>query len=239
MQTWEAIRSRRNVRSFEDRPIADDHLDEILESGRRSPSSQNWQPWDFIVVRQREQLLQLAHVWRGAGHVAHAAAAIALIAPLPKDERQRNRVQYDLGQATMSIMLAAVLGLGTGQVYYPRFVFREDRVLLSAMGQILQGRLGAHRQGPVNAFINQPARGVHQGGNLRERAAGLVMAQHPCPLHLPLGCRARMSQLGELFHLFRSQHEFGTLRRFRHGPQPTASRRSLSTICSCFNETIY
>ena len=115
MQTWEAIRSRRNVRSFEDRPIADDHLDEILESGRRSPSSQNWQPWDFILVRQREQLLQLAHVWRGAGHVAHAAAAIALIAPLPKDERQRNRVQYDLGQATMSIMLAAAsLGIGSG-----------------------------------------------------------------------------------------------------------------------------
>jgi nitroreductase len=116
VQTWEAIRSRRNVRSFEDRPIADDHLDEILESGRRSPSSQNWQPWDFILVRQREQLLQLSHVWRGAGHVAHAPAAIALIAPQPADDRQRNRLQYDLGQATMSIMLAAA-GLGVGSCH--------------------------------------------------------------------------------------------------------------------------
>ena len=115
MQTWEAIRSRRNVRSFTDQPIADDHLDEILESGRRSPSSQNWQPWDFILVRQRDQLEKLSHVWRGAGHVAHAAAAIALIATLPADERQRNRLQYDLGQATMSIMLgAAGLGIGSG-----------------------------------------------------------------------------------------------------------------------------
>ncbi len=115
MQTWEAIRSRRDVRSFEDRQIADDHLDEILESGRRSPSSQNWQPWDFILVRQRDQLLQLSHVWRGAGHVAQAAAAIALIAPVPVDERQRDRLQYDLGQATMSIMLAAAsLGVGSG-----------------------------------------------------------------------------------------------------------------------------
>jgi nitroreductase len=114
VQTWEAIRSRRDVRSFEDQPIADDHLNEILESGRRSPSSQNWQPWDFILVRQRDQLLQLSHVWRGAGHVAHAAAAIALIAPLPKDERQRDRLQYDLGQATMSMMLAAAsLGIGS------------------------------------------------------------------------------------------------------------------------------
>ena len=115
MQTWEAIRSRRNVRSFTDQPIADDHLNEILESGRRSPSSQNWQPWDFILVRQRDQLEKLSHVWHGAGHVAHAAAAIALIAPVPADERQRNRLQYDLGQATMSIMLAAAgLGIGSG-----------------------------------------------------------------------------------------------------------------------------
>src|SRR4029077_19902181 len=50
-----------------------------------------------------------------AGAVAHAAAAIALIARLPKDVRQRNRLQYDLGQATMSIMLAATgLGIGSG-----------------------------------------------------------------------------------------------------------------------------
>jgi nitroreductase len=114
VQTWEAIRSRRNVRSFSGRPIADDHLDEILESGRRSPSSQNWQPWDFVLVRQRDQLLQLSHVWRGAGHVAHSAATIALIAPLTKEERQRDRLQYDLGQATMSMMLAAAsLGIGS------------------------------------------------------------------------------------------------------------------------------
>jgi nitroreductase len=115
VQTWEAIRSRRDVRSFDDRPVDDDHLDEILESGRRSPSAQNWQPWDFILVRQRDQLLQLSHASRSAGHVAHAAAAIALIARLPADERQRNRLQYDLGQATMSIMLAAAgLGIGSG-----------------------------------------------------------------------------------------------------------------------------
>jgi nitroreductase len=114
METWDAIRSRRNVRSFDDRPIADDQLDEILEAGRRTPSSQNWQPWDFILVRQRAQLERLARVWQGAGHVAHAAAAIALIAPVPEDDRQRRLIQYDLGQATMSIMLAAAgLGIGT------------------------------------------------------------------------------------------------------------------------------
>jgi nitroreductase len=114
MDMWDAITSRRNVRSFADRPVAGDQLDQILEAARRTPSSQNWQPWDFIVVTDRAQLEQLAHVWRGAGHVAHAAAAIALIAPVPEDDRQRRLIQYDLGQATMSIMLAAAgLGIGT------------------------------------------------------------------------------------------------------------------------------
>jgi hypothetical protein len=44
-QIWEAIQSRRNVRLFADRPIPAADLDQILEAGRRSPSSQRWQPW--------------------------------------------------------------------------------------------------------------------------------------------------------------------------------------------------
>jgi nitroreductase len=115
VQTWEAIRSRRNVREFTNEPIADDHLDEILESGRRAPSSQNWQPWDFVVVKNRDQLIELSHVWRGAGHVARATVAIALISRVPADDRERSRLQYDFGQATMSMMLAAAsLGIGSG-----------------------------------------------------------------------------------------------------------------------------
>jgi nitroreductase len=61
METWDAITARGNVRSFADRPIAPADLDRILEAGRRAPSSQNWQPRDFIVVTDREQLRALAH----------------------------------------------------------------------------------------------------------------------------------------------------------------------------------
>jgi nitroreductase len=112
METWEAIRSRRNVRSFEDRPVPDDHLSEILEAGRRAPSSQNWQPWSFVAVTERDRLIKLAQVWQGAGHVAHSAATVALVASPPSEQR-RGTLYYDLGQATMSIMLAAA-GLGIG-----------------------------------------------------------------------------------------------------------------------------
>jgi nitroreductase len=112
MQTWEAITSRRNVRSFADRPVPAADLDQILEAGRRSPSSQNWQPWDFICITDRELLGQLSKVWRGAYHVAQSAATVAVIGP-PADNEFR-RAQLDLGQATMAMALAAAdLGIGS------------------------------------------------------------------------------------------------------------------------------
>lgn len=107
METWDAITARRNVRVFAGTPIAAEHLDRLLEAGRRAPSSQNGQPWDFIAVTQRERLTGLAGVWRGADHVAGSAATIALITPAPEDDRHRARLNYDLGQATMNIMIAA------------------------------------------------------------------------------------------------------------------------------------
>ena len=112
MQTWDAITSRRNVRSYTSQPISPADLDRILEAGRRSPSSQNTQPWDFVLVTDRDQLQELARVGPGAGHVSGSAAAIAMILSDPGAAR---RAQFDLGQATMSVMLAAAdLGIGSG-----------------------------------------------------------------------------------------------------------------------------
>jgi nitroreductase len=115
METWSAITSRRNVREFADRAIDTSVLDQILEAGRRAPSSRNWQPWDFVVVTDRGQLQELSKVWRGAGHVAHSAATIALVPAAIDDQRSGELAQYDLGQATMAMMIAAAdHGVGSG-----------------------------------------------------------------------------------------------------------------------------
>src|SRR4051794_8015740 len=115
MDTWDAIRARRNVRSYRPDPVPDADLDRMAEAGRRSPSATNVQPWDFVIVTDPDRLRELSTVWQGAGHIASAPAAIALVAPVPPDERRRLLDQYDLGQATMAMMLAATeLGIGTG-----------------------------------------------------------------------------------------------------------------------------
>ncbi len=114
METWDAIRARRNVRSFADRPITAQDLDRILEAAWRSPSSMNEQPWDFVVCTEREVLRGLAETWRYADHVAGSAATVVLIAREAADSDTRDWIFYDMGQATMSMMLAAAdLGIGS------------------------------------------------------------------------------------------------------------------------------
>ena len=114
MDTWEAICTRRDVRDYAEAPIDDAVLDRILEAGRRSPSARNWQPWTFVVVSDRERLERLSHVWQGAGHVARSAATVALVAATPQPD-QLGRLHFDLGQAAMSMLLAATAaGVASG-----------------------------------------------------------------------------------------------------------------------------
>jgi len=115
METWDAIRARRNVRQFESTPVSKEDLDRILEAARRAPSASNAQNWDFILVTDPEKLQRLSGVWRGAWHVAGAPAAIASVIPRFDGERERILAWFDLGHAVMSMMImAADLGLGTG-----------------------------------------------------------------------------------------------------------------------------
>jgi len=107
METWDALRARRNVRTYTPDRIARGDLNLILEAARRSPSSMNQQAWDFVVVTERDTLRELSRAWRFAVHVASSAATIALVIPATADREVRDILWYDLGQVTMSIMLAA------------------------------------------------------------------------------------------------------------------------------------
>jgi nitroreductase len=115
MDTWNAIRARRNVRVYTDKRIPPPDLDRILDAGRRAPSSSNKQRWAFIVVTERARLEKLSHVWQGARHVADSAATVAIVSPRPATEYDLRSTEFDNGQAAMSMMLAAVeLGIGSG-----------------------------------------------------------------------------------------------------------------------------
>jgi nitroreductase len=90
METWDAIRARRNVRQYTGQPVAQEDLERICEAGRRAPSAGNGQPWNFVVVTDRAQLVELAKAWeRGGRHIASSAATIALVGrPLARPDRR-------------------------------------------------------------------------------------------------------------------------------------------------------
>lgn len=111
---WAAIRMKRAIRDFADEPLAPEHLDRILRAGRRAGSSKNLQRWDFIVVRDRARLRELAAVGPFAAHLAGAGAAVALVTPDPRGPGQPLSVMFDLGQAAENMMLVAwELGIGS------------------------------------------------------------------------------------------------------------------------------
>jgi nitroreductase len=114
VNTWEAIRTRRNVRRFDARPIPDEHLDRIVAAAALAPSSMNEQRWAFVVCREPERLEDLARTGAYADHVASAAAAIAFLTPRVDDRSEAESVAFDLGQAVENAMLAAwALGVGS------------------------------------------------------------------------------------------------------------------------------
>jgi len=124
MDTWTAIRTKRMVRRFEDRPLDPGHLTRIVDAGRHAASSKNSQRWDFIVVEDRETLRRLSEVGPYAGHLAGAAAAVALVTPDPRGPGGSLSAIWDVGMAAANMQLAAwELGVGS----CPATVYEQER----------------------------------------------------------------------------------------------------------------
>jgi nitroreductase len=121
------IRSLRAVRQFSAREIADDVLLDILDTGRWTGSSKNTQPWDLVVVKNRETLVGLSKCGQFAGHLAGATLAIALV--MHGDDAW---TCMDEGRLMQNLMLAAwAHGVGSciGSIY-PKSNEQRARELL-------------------------------------------------------------------------------------------------------------
>ena len=80
MNVMEAIRKRRSIRSYEDRPVEEEKLNAVLEAGRLAPSASNRQEWRFVVVRDPELRTRLAEAANGQSFVATAPVVLVACA---------------------------------------------------------------------------------------------------------------------------------------------------------------
>ena len=101
---------------YDERPIDETAFQRMrVEARSTRPLVEEPAGWDFVVVTDRDRLRDLSKVWRYAEHVASSAATVALVAPASSDPDERETIQFDLGQAAMNLMLAAVdQGIGSG-----------------------------------------------------------------------------------------------------------------------------
>ena len=115
MNVSDAIRLKRAVRKFQDKPLPDDVVHAILNSGRRSQSSKNTQAWQFIAIRDKTILKELSQCGQWAGHIAGAALCVAILTPEPTE-----KFQIDV-RCRSSRGIYAARRLGVGSWLVPRF----------------------------------------------------------------------------------------------------------------------
>ncbi len=119
MNVSEAIRTKRAVRQFTGQPLPHEVMTAILNAGRRSQSSKNTQPWQFIAITDKTTLKALSECGTWAGHLAGAALGIAILTPDPAEKFQ---TMFDAGQAAAFMQLAGwELGVGScpASIYEP------------------------------------------------------------------------------------------------------------------------
>jgi nitroreductase len=127
MNVSEAIRTRRSIRNYLNKPIEKEKLLKILEAVRLSPSAANNQPWTFVVVTNLEARQNLRAAYDREWFISAPVIIVACADP-DKSWRKFDGEEYwkvDVAIAMQDLALAAwEEGLGTCWVG----AFREDDV---------------------------------------------------------------------------------------------------------------
>ena len=118
MDVFEAIRNRRAVRQFKPELITDDTIRRILEAARWAPSPFNTQPWEFIIIKDKETLKSISKFARYSGYLQTVPMAIAVVVPPVSGKfswiEGIGETKFAAAMAVQNMMLAAKeLGIGT------------------------------------------------------------------------------------------------------------------------------
>jgi nitroreductase len=137
MDVFEAIRTRRSIRSYLNKPVEKEKLLKVLEAARLSPSAVNSQPWSFIVVTKKKQKEKLRQVYDRDWFIS-APVIIVACALLEQAWKRFDGEEYwkvDVAIAMQDLVLAAwEQGLGT--CWVGAFHEEEARQALGIPGNV-------------------------------------------------------------------------------------------------------
>jgi len=131
MEVFEAIKKRRSIRAYKNTDIPEETVEKLIEAARWAPSAGNIQPWEFIIVRNKETKRRLAEAALNQTFIEEAPVVIVVCADYRRSSMgygSRGATLYciqDTAAAIQNIHLAAIaMGLGTCWVG----AFREEPV---------------------------------------------------------------------------------------------------------------
>jgi nitroreductase len=100
VDTYLAVASKRDWRSYADRPVPEDVQRRILDAGRLAGNSQNRQPWTFVVVERPDAKERLAETVYAGDNIRTCAFAVAIVTP-------GGKYPLDVGRAMQNMFLVA------------------------------------------------------------------------------------------------------------------------------------
>lgn len=105
------LKGRRSIRDFQGKNIPDKEIEMILEAGRWTPSASNRQPWEFIVLKDKEMIKKMAKAAYYGKFIEQVPLVIAIVG---KTKASPNWYLIDTTLVSMSMILMAwSLGIGT------------------------------------------------------------------------------------------------------------------------------
>lgn len=156
MELREALTGRRSVRRYREEPVPREVLEEVLEAACWAPSADNMQPWYFVALTQREDILRMRETMERVSEEIRPH----LEATFPRHPRVVNETTAFLRR------------LGGAPVYVLVFLQKDygrvrDSMIESTAAAIQNLLLAAHEKGLGTCWVNA-ATGLGYGPALGE-----------------------------------------------------------------------
>lgn len=138
MKKVDLLFERHSVRQYQSGAVAPEDLDTILQAGMSAPSAVNSQPWEFLVVQDRDRLNECATIRKFWGMLAQAPLAILVNANLEGYKGSSKDFFVQDCSAAAENMLLAATALGYGGVWLGVHPLTEPQEKLRALFHIPQ-----------------------------------------------------------------------------------------------------
>ncbi len=131
MDVMEAIKTRKSIRAFIDKPVEEEKLNKVIEAGRLAPSASNRQEWRFIIVRDPDLRQGLASAARGQTFVGEAPVVIVACAETDNHVMTCGQLCYPIDVAiALDHMSLAAVDFGLGGCWIGAFDEEKVKTLL-------------------------------------------------------------------------------------------------------------